>query len=151
MQDLLSSRHLSLSRCTAHQTHVHNPLQLTIMWTWQQRVVWCCIRGCLALSDKYSHIYVTLLKWWKHSAEGCCGQNILMWDLGTFISKNAVRTITVLDKIRQLLGFSELKLLLRGLGVQEMKVSIITGKHLNVLREFMINLKMYNLFQYLLF
>jgi len=71
--------------------------------------------------------------------------------LGTFISKNAVRTITVLDKIRQLLGFSELKLLLRGLGVQEMKVSIITGKHLNVLREFMINLKMYNLFQYLLF
>ena len=49
-----------------------------------------------------------------------------MCDLGSFISKTAVKIIIVLDKIRQLSGFSELKLLLRGLCVQEMKVSIIT-------------------------
>jgi len=121
MHDLWSSRHLSLSRCTSHQTRVHNPLQLTIMWTWQQRVVWCWTRGCLALSDKYSHMYAVPLKWWKHSAGGWCGQNILMWTFGSFTSKNVIGTISVLDKIRQLSAFLELKLLLKGLCIQEMR------------------------------
>jgi hypothetical protein len=92
------------------------------LWNRQQRVVWCWTRCCLALWQVFTHVcYIAELV--KIQCRGLVWTKYLDLSLGLLYSKHVVGTILVLDKIRQLSAFWKLKLLLRGLCIQEMQRS----------------------------